>query len=1050
MSAITAAFTSGGALAELAAGPLSLLLYPATELEAGPCQLWLRIRGADGVRPHPLTGPASGSEASRGCVRGTFEQVEYEAWFDVVGSGYCWQWRVRNLGDSEVAVDVLFCQDVALTPLADVRRNEYYVSQYLDLTPLRTEAGTALAVRQNMPDTANPWLALASLSGTASWATDAQQLRAGEGGLDLTRDLPGERLQHEHTLAALQAPAVTLAPGGSASGGFVGVFVAHHPAATGPADAAVVDAYLEAGGWPAQPRPTHGTRATASVFAPALPLAVREATWADVEARLPGERRHGEHGPDGAPWSAFVADAHVVTRAKEAAVLRPHGHVMHLGESAEASGTDVASTVWMDGVFCSQLTRGHASGAPGVTLRRSYAGLSLAGGVRMAVRSAEGDGGGGSWRLLGRPSLWVQRGLECRWHYLTDAGEVVVTAGFGASEPPQSQEPGPHGVRLDVTCTPPLDVLVAVGEDHDGVRLDSDAGDFGDDAALFADGRSRGLRWRCLVAESTGGLAVTIRNAGDGESARSAHAWRRPGLFSDAPGVAEVDDTLEWFVHDAAVHFQAPRGLEQFTGGAWGTRDVSQGPVGLLIAAGEHEALRTTMLAVFAGQADDGDWPQWFDYLPGAAAPGHRDSHGDVVYWPLLALGEYLLTTGDAGVLDEPVRWVGRDAFGAPTPLLDHVRRAVDRLAGRRTSDDRLPAYGHGDWNDSLQPARPELAEQMCSAWTTVLEIEALRTLRAGLGGVQSPDAGLAARLEALATGAEAGLREVLLADGELAGYAIVADETELLVHPRDRRTGLAHGSLQVIHAIAGELLTLQEARDHVRVIDEHLDGPHGLYLFDAPVAYAGGELRVFKRAEAATFWGREIGLMYTHAHLRWIAALTHLGDAERAWAELLKVVPVGVRERVPGARPRQATCYYSSADAAFPDRYAAVERAAELFDPATPYEGGWRVYSSGPGLVLRLLAERVLGVRFRAAGVEVDPVLPRALDGLVARVPTPGSGYAEVTYRVGKRGHGVVRVLVDGEPARARMLTARYREPGVRLAPDAIRAGSRVEVELG
>lgn len=932
MSAITAAFTSGGALAELAAGPLSLLLYPATELEAGPCQLWLRIRGADGVRPHPLTGPASGSEASRGCVRGTFEQVEYEAWFDVVGSGYCWQWRVRNLGDSEVAVDVLFCQDVALTPLADVRRNEYYVSQYLDLTPLRTEAGTALAVRQNMPDTANPWLALASLSGTASWATDAQQLRAGEGGLDLIRDLPGERLQHEHTLAALQAPAVTLAPGGSASGGFVGVFVAHHPAATGPADAAVVDAYLEAGGWPSQPRPTHGTRATASVFAPALPLAVREATWADVEARLPGERRHEEHGPDGAPWSAFVADAHVVTRAKEAAVLRPHGHVMHLGESAEASGTDVASTVWMDGVFCSQLTRGHASGAPGVTLRRSYAGLSLAGGVRMAVRSAEGDGGGGSWRLLGRPSLWVQRGLECRWHYLTDAGEVVVTAGFGASEPPQSQEPGPHGVRLDVTCTPPLDVLVAVGEDHDGVRLDSDAGDFGDDAALFADGRSRGLRWRCLVAESTGGLAVTIRN----------------------------------------------------------------------------------------------------------------------VYWPLLALGEYLLTTGDAGVLDEPVRWVGRDAFGAPTPLLDHVRRAVDRLAGRRTSDDRLPAYGHGDWNDSLQPARPELAEQMCSAWTTVLEIEALRTLRAGLGGVQSPDAGLAARLEALATGAEAGLREVLLADGELAGYAIVADETELLVHPRDRRTGLAHGSLQVIHAIAGELLTLQEARDHVRVIDEHLDGPHGLYLFDAPVAYAGGELRVFKRAEAATFWGREIGLMYTHAHLRWIAALTHLGDAERAWAELLKVVPVGVRERVPGARPRQATCYYSSADAAFPDRYAAVERAAELFDPATPYEGGWRVYSSGPGLVLRLLAERVLGVRFRAAGVEVDPVLPRALDGLVARVPTPGSGYAEVTYRVGKRGHGVVRVLVDGEPARARMLTARYREPGVRLAPDAIRAGSRVEVELG
>ena len=37
-------FTGGGALAGLGIDDLSLLLYPATELEAGPCQLWLRQR----------------------------------------------------------------------------------------------------------------------------------------------------------------------------------------------------------------------------------------------------------------------------------------------------------------------------------------------------------------------------------------------------------------------------------------------------------------------------------------------------------------------------------------------------------------------------------------------------------------------------------------------------------------------------------------------------------------------------------------------------------------------------------------------------------------------------------------------------------------------------------------------------------------------------------------------------------------------------------------------------------------------------------------------
>ena len=65
MAIITSRFTASGALAGLTAGKLSLLLYPATELEAGPCQLWLRTRD-DGIRAHPLTGPASGSTAADG------------------------------------------------------------------------------------------------------------------------------------------------------------------------------------------------------------------------------------------------------------------------------------------------------------------------------------------------------------------------------------------------------------------------------------------------------------------------------------------------------------------------------------------------------------------------------------------------------------------------------------------------------------------------------------------------------------------------------------------------------------------------------------------------------------------------------------------------------------------------------------------------------------------------------------------------------------------------------------------------------------------------
>ncbi|MFP5417189.1 MAG: GH36-type glycosyl hydrolase domain-containing protein [Actinomycetes bacterium] len=1054
MSVITSRFTTSGALAELVAHDLSLLLYPATELEAGPCQLWLRAREG-GVRAHPLTGPASGSIVDGGVAAGQWAGLDYIAWFETVGSGYCWQWRVRNASAHPVEFDVVFTQDVALTSWEDLRRNEYYVSQYLDLTPVDTGCGTALAVRQNMPDTGNPWLALASLTGVAAWATDALQLRGSQGGLDLAADLPSERLQHEHTLAALQAPAVTLQPAAEASGGFVGVFVAEHPAATGASDAAVVDAFVRAGGWSPAPDPVPGetgsddtgpaARAVPTLFAPRDTLEVRDPTWADVDAVATGPRELTEEGPDGAVWSAFVGDTHVVGLAKERAVLRPHGHVAHWVPSPVATDDVVASTVWMDGVFCSQLTRGHASGAPGVTLRRSYLGLTQASGVRAAVWH------GGSWRLLGRPSLWVQGQHACSWHYVPDGDgpRVDVTAQVAGD-----------GVRLEVACTPAARVLVAVEEDHAGVRLASDAGGFVDDAPLYADGTPRGGRWRCLLTDAVERVGVQIGFPGQAATAGDAFAWRTPALSSDVDGLAEVNHLLDWLAHDASVHYQAPRGLEQYTGGAWGTRDVCQGPVGLLVASGEHTALRATLLAVFAGQQDDGDWPQWFDYLPSSAAPGHRSSHGDIVYWPLLALGHYLSLTGDASILDESVPFVGQTAFSPPLPLHEHLSRAVERVASRRTLDPRLPAYGHGDWNDSLQPARSELAQQMCSAWTSVLEIESLRTLRDGLlgsgsssgSGSGSGAAGsLAARLADIADSTEDAVKEQLLVEGELAGYAILdRGQPELVVHPRDARTGLRHGSLQVIHAIAAELLDPDQARRHVAMIDAHLQGPHGIYLFDRPIPYAGGELRVFKRAEAATFWGREIGLMYTHAHLRWVEALTHLGDGERAWQEFLRVVPVGLSARVSGARPRQSTCYYSSADAAFPDRYAAVARASELFDPTTPFEGGWRVYSSGPGLALQLLTERILGIRFRAAGVEVDPVLHPAMDGLVARVPTPGEGHTQVTFRVGGAGHGVRQVLIDGREQVGKELSARYRAPGLRLPAGTVLAGSEVEVHLG
>ena len=149
----------------------------------------------------------------------------------------------------------------------------------------------------------------------------------------------------------------------------------------------------------------------------------------------------------------------------------------------------------------------------------------------------------------------------------------------------------------------------------------------------------------------------------------------------------------------------------------------------------------------------------------------------------------------------------------------------------------------------------------------------------------------------------------------------------------------------------------------------------------------------------------------------------------------------------MPQARPRQRSCYYSSSDGVFADRADASERYADLMAGQVPLEGGWRVYSSGPGLALRLVVERLLGLRRRGDLVEVDPVLPPGADGLTATVRLAGRT-ARVTYAVGPEGVGVRRVtgahgdldLTDLaiEPAPASGRVGAHRRParGARCRP--------------
>jgi cellobiose phosphorylase len=254
--------------------------------------------------------------------------------------------------------------------------------------------------------------------------------------------------------------------------------------------------------------------------------------------------------------------------------------------------------------------------------------------------------------------------------------------------------------------------------------------------------------------------------------------------------------------------------------------------------------------------------------------------------------------------------------------------------------------------------------------------------------------------------------------DGVLAGYAIFGDggAVRYLLHPSDDTTGVHYSVLAMIHAIQEDILTPAQVRAHLKLIDTHLSGPDGVRLFDCPMPYHGGPQRIFQRAESATFFGREIGLMYMHAHLRYAQALAHVGDAQGFFDALCQANPIGIRALVSSASARQANCYYSSSDAAFDDRYQASSEYLRVSRGTVALDGGWRVYSSGAGIALGLVVHCLLGLSCEAQLLRVDPVMPAALDGLQVQTLLLEHPI-DVSYRIGAAGCGVTRIELNGLP---------------------------------
>jgi len=1060
--------------------------------------LYLRRHSESGIEAVPLLGVHSASRMRRSANALTWEGaawgVSYRVDFHLAEQGI-WFWDVK-LDGAGVDIDVIYGQDIGIADKGAVRSNEAYLSQYIGHSVFEDPAkGYVLCSRQNQPQHGGkfPYLQQGSLTGTVGYSTDGFQFF----GLsyketDVPERLSAETLtnetyQYEFAYAALQSGRVRLE--GSAQFVFYGMFKENHQAAvtTLEYEDEIAAAWQQVNGRPKEEGDAIERVSLKSYLG--KPLQTLEISTDEID-RLYPERLQEEW--DGETLLSFFTPTyeHVVLKQKELKVERPHGHILMAGRNDRMNEQVLTTTSFMYGMFNSHVVVGNTTFNKMLSNARSALNIMKTSGQRIYV---ELDG---SYRLLTMPSLFEIGFNTAKWIYKMPADTLIITC-YTMLDTPEvclqvASESG-NSYRYLVT-----NQVTMNGNEYElPFRMEREAEwcTFRAENGSLSASAYPELRYRMRVTGASlqvgdertladhvypGEASLVVLELGASAAwslnvQGSLHGEELP--FEDRTATTEqeryreyfrtvmngfrlslngkTDSELDqmnalawWYTHNMLVHFSVPHGLEQYGGAAWGTRDVCQGPVEYFLATHNFDAVREILLKVFSHQYEDtGNWPQWFMFDRYFKIQ-HDESHGDIIVWPLKVLGDYLRVTKDFGILQELVPYMNRQAFDfteVKDSLLLHARKEIEYIREHFLHGTHLSSYGDGDWDDTLQPANALLKRYMVSSWTVALTYQTVKQLSEA---VASYDAAWAEELKGLSDGIEADFKTYMLPTGVIPGFLYMEEpgSVEPMLHPDDEKTGISYRLLPMTRSMIGELLTKEQAEAHYRLIKEKLYFPDGVRLMTRPASYEGGVSTRFKRAEQAANFGREIGLQYVHAHIRFVEAMAKLGFQDEAWQALRMINPIGLQDVVPNAGLRQSNAYYSSSDGDFKDRYEAQERFEELRTGKVAAKGGWRIYSSGPGIYMNQLISNCLGIRQDGGDLIVDPVLPEHLNGLRFEFRFMDRPIEFVYHLEGREGK---KVVVNGEETEVEPASNRYRSGGLRINRERLAAALKTDCNV-
>lgn len=1084
-------FLENGSIKSIEVDPIRVSLKTATPFSKSGANLYLRKK-ANPVEFIALLGPESNSrflfKEDTFITNGNWEGLEYTCVFQLSGKSLSWQWSVdiSNTSADSAQFDIIYVQDIGLKPITNGLINEYYVSQYLERLVLEDQKfGSVICCRQNMKESVgNPWLMIACKNTAIAGSVDGMQFYGKthrETGIPegLLTDSPGGNYAGESSVLALQEKPFTLSAGAQHKSIFVATYLPDHPKATSNHDLnRLTSLFSEFSDDALVPDETKMFSPVKNIFNTSSFLKVDDLTNQELELYFGKQQRHREV-ENGRLLSFFCEQSnHVILREKEILVDRPHGHIMQAQAGFAPDENIVSTTSFAFGVFNSHISQGNTNFNVLLSVCSDQFNLSKESGQRIFV---ELDG---RFYLLGVPSAFEIGLNHCRWIYKHGEHCFQVRTWTSKTSPRVNMDfkvISGRNIKLLIThdfdpldgweMTPGTDAGEYLALPKTGsmitekfpkaqfrILINSEHSDFkaSGNEALYADLQSSGDSLFVLEVEATSEFCMSFigevlqtvevekfKNSDrqfDTDCMNARSRWQELSLNLVLEGnqedISAIREILPWYGMNALTHFLTPYGLEQFSGAAWGTRDVSQGPVDLLLTMEKYTEAKQVLCTIFSNQNEDGGWPQWwmFDSYSNIRA---GDSHGDVFYWVIIALSDYIKVTGNLKILDEVLPFKSENGSSTieKKPVSEHMDRLIQMIVDSFIKGTSLVPFGGGDWNDSLQPVSKELAERMISSWTVEMNYQAFMQYQKVY---EQTNLAKAQDLKEICRKIRIDFNKCLVKEGIVAGYGLVEDDGSIsvLLHPGDTKTGIRYSILPMNRGIISEIFTKEQAQYHQYIIDQHLKGPDGARLMDRPLKYKGGIQEIFQRAESSTFFGREIGLMYVHEHIRYAESQARIGNADAFVKALRQASPVAYRDIVSCGDIRQANCYYSSSDVTFKTRYEADERYDEIKTGNLTLKGGWRVYSSGPGIYVSMIVSRLLGLRLEFGNVILDPVLPKSMDGISASLDLLGH-HVTLKFVIQKDCFNPKSILVNGIALAFDVAENKFRKGGAIIPTD-------------